>query len=389
MSEPILGDVMKGQVLSVPAGEYAKAAVTADWTLLTLYIAILAIAVITYRSRRSPTRTSNVALVIPSVANEDVRDSLYDTLTHNRFLGIPMYVVVDEGAPLKDELEKIRWINLVVVPKSFRPDLVGKGRALRYFVENYVIKRPDMWYVFIDDDNLVLDDRFLYEIPYYERRGYVAFNPVLAPRKGRSYIAYILDHARVLDDISFFRLFTGVVGRPLVGLHGELLGVKGDFLVKVDAFNEASKVEDYVLASKIIRLGGMTWQSRTRVSILSPNSIRDLVKQRSRWHSGILESLPKVPFSMRAATLFKSFARTIGLIALWALFPFMNSVLFLIVGLMTGLVYWGVYAYGASRSGKLIYIFTIPAFWLIEAAGFLYGLFKVRNRDFIVIDKRI
>ncbi len=190
--------------------------------------------------------------------------------------------------------------------------------------------------MFLDDDNLVLDDRFLYEIPYYEKRGYVAFNPVLTPRRGRSYLAYVIDHARLLDDISFFRLFTGVLGRPLVGLHGELLGVKGDFLLKVDAFNEPSKVEDYMLASKIIRAGGMTWQSRTRVSILSPNSIKDLVKQRSRWHSGILESLPKVPFSMRVATLFKSFARTVGLIALWALFPFVNSTLFLVIGILTG-----------------------------------------------------
>ncbi len=50
---------------------------------------------------------------------------------------------------------------------------------------------------------------------------------------------------------------------------------------------------------------------------------------------------------------------------------------------------WGVYAYGASKAGKLIYIFTIPAFWIIEAAGFFYGLLKVRSREFIVIDKRV
>ncbi|MGC9210503.1 MAG: glycosyltransferase [Acidilobus sp.] len=384
-----MGGVIKGELLTVPSNQYATAAATADWTLLSIYIAVLAIALVAYRSRRSPTRANNVVLVIPSVANERVRDTLFTTLTHNRFLEVPIYVVIDEGAPLQGELEKVKWINLVVVPKSFRPDLVGKGRALRYFVENYVTKRPDAWYVFLDDDNLVLDDRFLYEIPYYEKRGYVAFNPVLTPRRGRSYLAYIIDHARLLDDISFFRLFTGVLRRPLVGLHGELLGVKGDFLLKVDAFNERSKVEDYMLASKIIRAGGMTWQSRTRVSILSPNSIKDLVKQRSRWHSGILESLPKVPFSMRVATLFKSFARTVGLLALWALFPFVNSTLFLVVGILTGVVYWGVYAYGASKTGKLIYIFTIPAFWIIEAAGFFYGLLKVRSREFIVIDKRV
>ena len=389
MEGALLQDLTGSQVLSVPSQQYAKAAVTADWALLSLYVAVLAIALATYNVKRSPSRASNVALVIPSVANESVRGSLFTALSHNRFLGVPIYVVIDEGAPLEKDLRKIDWINLVVVPKSFRPDLVGKGRALRYFVENHVPKRPDLWYVFLDDDNLVQDDAFLYEIPYYEKMGYVAFNPVLTPRRGRSFIAYVLDHARLLDDLSFFRLFTGVLRKPLVGLHGELLGVRGDFLLKVDAFNETSKVEDYVLASKIVKFEGKTWQSRTRVSILSPNSLRDLVRQRSRWHSGILESLPKVPASMRAATLVKSFSRTAGLLVLWVLVPFTNSLLVLIVGVATGLIYWGVYAYAIGKNGKIVYILTIPAFWIIEAAGFFYGLVKVRSRDFMVIDKRI
>ena len=389
MEGGLLQDLTSAQVLSVPSQQYARAAVTADWALLSLYVAVLVIALATYNVKRSPNRASNVALVIPSVANESVRESLFTSLSHNRFLGVPIYVVIDEGAPLENELKKIEWINLVVVPKSFRPDLVGKGRALRYFVENYVSKRPNLWYVFLDDDNLVQDDAFLYEIPYYEKRGYVAFNPVLTPRRGRSFLAYVLDHARLLDDLSFFRLFTGVLKRPLVGLHGELLGVRGDFLLKVDAFNESSKVEDYVLASKIVRYGGRTWQSRTRVSILSPNSLRDLVRQRSRWHSGILESLARVPSSMRVATLIKSFSRTAGLLILWVLVPLTSSLLVLIVGIATGLVYWGVYAYAIGKNKKIIYILTIPAFWIIEAAGFFYGLLKVRSREFIVIDKRI
>ena len=389
MEGGLLQDLTSAQVLSVPSQQYAKAAVTADWALLSVYVAVLVIALATYNVKRSPNRASNVALVIPSVANESVRESLFTSLSHNRFLGVPIYVVIDEGAPLENELKKIDWINLVVVPKSFRPDLVGKGRALRYFVENYVSKRPNLWYVFLDDDNLVQDDTFLYEIPYYEKRGYVAFNPVLTPRRGRSFLAYVLDHARLLDDLSFFRLFTGVLKRPLVGLHGELLGVRGDFLLKVDAFNESSKVEDYVLASKIVRYGGRTWQSRTRVSILSPNSLRDLVRQRSRWHSGILESLARVPSSMRVATLIKSFSRTAGLLILWVLVPLTSSLLVLIVGIATGLVYWGVYAYAIGKSRKIIYILTIPAFWIIEAAGFFYGLLKVGSREFIVIDKRI
>jgi hypothetical protein len=377
------------ETLALPHSGYTEAAAVTDWAILSIYLFVLVVAVAAYNTKRSPRKASNVALVIPSVANEKVRESLFAALHHNRFLGVPIYLVIDEGAPLQRELEKLNWVRLVVVPRKYRPDLFGKGRALRYFVENYVAKRPDMWYVFLDDDNLVLDDHFLYEIPYYEQRGYVAFNPVLVPRRGRSHLAYIIDLARLIDDLSFFRFFTGLLKRPLVGMHGELLGVRGDFLLKIDAFNEPSKVEDYVLASKIVRARGRTWQSRTRVSVLSPNSLRDLVKQRGRWHSGILESLPKVPVSMRVATLVKSFMRTLGLVALWALLPLTNSVLMLVIGLMTGIVYWGVYAYGALKSRKLIYIFTIPAFWLIEGLGFFYGIMKIRSREFTVIDKRL
>ncbi len=365
---------------------YIRYAVTVDWGLLSIYLIVLVVS-LAYTTKRSPNRANNVVIVIPSVANEKVRDSLFMALSHNRFLGVPIYVVIDEGAPLEGELKKLKWLNLVVVPKNYRRDLVGKGRALRYFVEKYV--KPDTWYVFLDDDNLVLTDDFLYEIPYYERRGYVAFNPILMPRKGRSYMAFIMDFARLIDDLSFFRFFTGLLKRPYVGLHGELLGVKGSFLLESNAFNEPTKVEDYLLATKIVKMGGLTWQSRTRVSILSPNSVRDLIRQRARWHSGILESLRAAPLKMQVATVAKSFLRTIGLIGLWVLIPITHSLATLLIIAPTSAGYWFIYLYGAKKAGKLRYIFTVPAFWIIEGFGFVYGIIKMRSGEFMIIDKNL
>jgi cellulose synthase/poly-beta-1,6-N-acetylglucosamine synthase-like glycosyltransferase len=374
--------------LQIPQSEpYVKYAIAVDWGMLSVYLIVLLIALTAYSAKRSPTKANNVALVIPSVADEKVRDSLIMSLNHNRFLNIPIYVVIDEGAPLEGYLKSLNWINVVVVPKDYRRDLFGKGRALRYFVENYV--RPDTWYVFLDDDNLVLDDSFLYEIPYYERRGFVAFNPVLMPRRGRSYLTFIMDFTRFLDDISFFRLFTGLVKRPYVGLHGELLGVKGSFLLKSNAFNVPSRVEDYMFAAEILRLGGHTWQSRTRVSILSPNSVRDFIRQRSRWHAGILESWKRAPNSMKLMTFIKSFLRTVGIIGLWVLVPLTHSLLLLLLAAPTSAAYWFVYVYGVRRAGKLRYLLAVPAFWILEGFGFIYGLLKLRSRDFVVIDKSI
>jgi cellulose synthase/poly-beta-1,6-N-acetylglucosamine synthase-like glycosyltransferase len=367
------------------ADPYVKYAITVDWSLLSAYLIVLAVALAAYSAKRSPNKASNAVLVIPSIASEKVKDSLLASLSHNRFLGLPIYVVIDEGAPLESYLRKLSWINLVVVPKDYRRDLFGKGRALRYFVENFV--RPDTWYVFLDDDNLVLDDSFLYEIPYYERYGYVAFNPILVPRKGKSYMTFIMDFARLIDDLSFFRFFTGLLRRPYVGLHGELLGVKGSFLIQSNAFNEPSKVEDYTFAAKVLKFEGRTWQSRTKVSILSPNSVIDLIRQRTRWHAGILESWREVPASMRTITIIKSFLRTIGLIGLWVLVPLTHSLLLLLIAAPTSMAYWFIYVYGAKKSGRMRYILTIPAFWIIEGLGFIYGALKLRSREFIVIDK--
>ena len=380
---------MAAQLLSTSGLEkpYVSYAVAADYVMLSVYLLVLLISVTAYRARSSPTRASNVVLVMPSVATRSVKDSLLYAISHNRFLGLPMYVVIDEGAELEDELKRLSGVNVVVVPKDYRRDLIGKGRALRYFVENYV--RPDVWYVFLDDDNLVLDDKFLYEIPYYERKGYVAFNPVLVPRQGRSPIAFVMDFARYLDDISFFRFFTGLLKRPYLGLHGELLGVKGSALLALDAFNEPSKVEDYRLAIKIVRSGLKTWQSATRVSILSPNSVRDLIRQRTRWHSGIFESWRDAPASMKAAMVLKSIVRTVGMLGIWLLVPVTHSLLFALLALPTSAAYWYVYFYGAKAARKLKLIVTIPAFWLIEGLGFFYGLLKVGSRDFVVIDKRL
>jgi|SRR5205823_4251313 len=77
--------------------------------------------------------------------------------------------------------------------------------------------QDDKWYTFIDDDNLLLDDTFLYEIPYYEERGFVGCNPVLFTRQGRSTFTTIMDWIRYFEDITVFRFFTGLTKRPWIG----------------------------------------------------------------------------------------------------------------------------------------------------------------------------
>src|SRR4030067_2018955 len=170
------------------------------WTLMAVLISF-------HKPKKSMTRAANVEIVIVSIANSNVRNSLKETVLNIEKLGLKSYLLVDEGAELIPELPKK---NLIVVPRSYKPFLIAKGRAMNYFVENYV--QGNKWYGFVDDDNLVLDDAFLYEIPYYEERGYVAMNAFLKMRKGRSTLAYVMDSERVFEEFATFKLFTGSVG---------------------------------------------------------------------------------------------------------------------------------------------------------------------------------
>jgi len=112
--------------------------------------------------------------------------------------------------------------------------------------------QDDKWYTFIDDDNLLLDDTFLYEIPYYEEGGFVGCNPVLFTRQGRSTFTTIMDWIRYFEDITVFRFFTGLTKRPWIGLHGEMLTVKGRVFKEI-GYDKSSIAEDFNFAIQLIR----------------------------------------------------------------------------------------------------------------------------------------
>ena len=308
-----------------------------------------------YKTTRADKPASNVVLVIVTKASRKVKDSLHHTIDNIQYLAkkynLDFKIIIDEGAELQSELESMYKNNLIVVPKDYRPDLVGKGRAINYFVEKFV--RDDYWYAFVDDDNLILTDDFLYEIPYYERDDrYVAANPVLVPRRGRSVVTYILDAMRYFMDVSYYRFFTGIKGKPLIGLHGELLVVRGSVLKKI-GFGKRSIVEDFYFAGKLVREGYKTWQSRTKVSILSPNSLKDFFTQRGRWFTGILGELKDksqgIPWSMR---LYSSL-----MMGMWILSP---------AGAMIWWVIWPLlirlFGFKVDISFLLSYVFTVLAF---------------------------
>lgn len=349
------------------------------WACFSIYVVLGVIGQI-YRPKRDKKKAENVECVIVSVANRKVEKSLFECIAHTKkVLDNPLRILVDEGSELIPKLEEEN--SLVIVPTSYRRDLVGKGRAINYFIEKEV--QPDRWYAFIDDDNLILDNSFLYEIPYYEKKGYVAMNPLLVPRKGRSTLTYIMDFIRYFDDLMAFRFFTGFLGRPLVGLHGELLTTKGGVLKEI-GYNNHSLAEDFRFASELVRRGYKTWQSDSRVSIKSPNSLGDFNKQRGRWFKGVFKDWRYCPPLMKAVVGLRLLTWVLGIFGSWALSPLWllwESFYFAIPG---GLYYWVIYLYGVWKSKKPYYFFLISLFGILEVASAYAGL---RQKEFVVIDK--
>ncbi len=246
--------------------------------------------------RRGP---GEVEFVITTKATEGVMGVLREVIERVRrgFPGYTIWVVADHDSPGLGELRLWRWelgFNLVVVPRDYRRGRY-KSRAIQYFIDNYVDE--DKWYVFLDDDSYPLDDRFLCEL----RDDVPVYNGHIYPRRGRSLLAWLADGSRYYNSITRQRLALGLLHKPVYGLHGELLIVKGWVLKRVPMASD-SLAEDSLYAARLIRAGIPVGMVSTRVSILSPHSVVDFWRQRARWNLGALRDMARglYPPSMMA-----------------------------------------------------------------------------------------
>ncbi len=347
------------------------------WSMFLLWT-ILGVISLTYKPKKAKEPAKNVEIIIVSIASPKVRNSLFETIENIRKLNLKFHILVDEGAALIDELPAS---NLIIVPKTFKPHLVAKGRAIDYFIETHV--QNGRWYGFVDDDNLVLDTEFLYEIPYYEEHGYVAMNPILVMRRGKSTLTYVMDSIRIYDDLTVYRFFTGLLGRPFVGLHGELLCAKGEILKEI-GYDYHTITEDFHFSAELIKRNYRTWQSKTKVSLKSPNSLHDLMRQRGRWFKGISLELKNVTTPMQLIVGTRVSFWALGLFGSWA-FAFLWSTWGpMWPALPGGIAYWLLYCYGVFKSSKWWYIVVIPLIGVMESLSWVMSF---KQKGFIVIDK--
>ena len=309
-------------------------------------------------------KARNVRCVVVTTGEGKVLKALNEVVSRLEGLGLDYVILSSRPLPFK---------NVIVVP----PERDGsKYRAIKYFAEEYA--RDDYWYVFLDDDSYPEDDGFLYDIAYFSERDprYAVGNGVIRPRPGRSRLAYALDWARYFYDLTNYRL-AAILKRPIYGLHGELLIVRGDVLREIWPEMEESITEDFNFAMHIMKRGYWFFQSRTIVSVKSPNSMRDFIRQRRRWANVFYDAV------RHGNLLFITYIIS-GILISPLLAPTW-LIIHSITALIAGLYYWLIYTYVGLRA-RLPYAPLLLFASAAEVMALLLGILR-RYRVFVVIDK--
>jgi hypothetical protein len=259
-----------------------------------------------------------VIFSVPSVCRSDTLPALVrvidSVLRHapRNLADFTVEVVVDEvadGGPdprgrgkalleLQERYAGTGEVQIVVVPRSFRTPngTLFKARANQYALElrrgagrngadTYVYHLDDDTHVGADTVASIAEFIHLHHGRYYLAQGVLTFPFELTPSRA----CRLLDSIRPIDDLTRFRFFTGMLGRPLLGLHGEHLLVRADVEDAIGWDFGPVLVEDAYFALRFSVLHPRRSTVLRSFSYgASPESVADLVRQRRRWAAGLL-----------------------------------------------------------------------------------------------------
>ncbi len=382
--------------------------------------------------------SERIIFLIPTVARHDtvpalmrVIDSILLCAPHH-LLTYDIHLVTEEGAEglatLSEQYHGHQRVRFLVVPATYqtRRGTKYKARANQFALDYRRARGLNGRDVFIyhgDDDTAIGPDTIwsiASFITHKSQTADLAQGVLTYPHQlSRSWFCKLADSVRPADDLTRFHFFTGMLGSPLAGLHGEHLLVRASTEEAIGwDFGEQVKVEDAYFG-----LFFALWFPR-RATFLescsygaSPASPADLVKQRRRWAAGLFGLLcdRRVPLRVKCSLCYS--------IANWTSGLFQHVGIVLMVGFLLGsfntspvfawiLAIWcfslayqtWMYCEGlrinldASQARRWKYyvlpwlvVALLPLFSLVEAWAAVLGLldFVRKKPGFDVIAKRI
>jgi hypothetical protein len=380
-----------------------------------------------------------LVVVVPTIGRHDTYPALersvlsYVASLPPCFTNVRVDVVIEEGCEARDQIFNLArrspYIRVVVVPKAYQtPNGTRfKARANHYSHEMRIAEgeaRHDVWVLHMDDDTGLALDSAIAMAQFIEKQRWagnkakhLAQGILTYPRENAvNRLTWLADAVRPSDDIGRFSALTGH-GRPLLGLHGELLLVRASVEATIGwDFGPKAIVEDAQMALNFCWMypGRAAW-FQGRCYGASPATVRDFIKQRERWCWGLvgLAFNRTLPLRYRLLLMYCVFA--------WVVGPLQNVFVVLLVAALLGdmntapvvtalLPLWALnFAFAiwqyweglrinasVSKDGRrnfyepMLVILLIPFLSLLEGIGGFKGFLKFlrgEENKFVVIAK--
>lgn len=251
-------------------------------------------------------------------------------------------VVTEQGASesVLDELRSQPRVRVLVVPGDYQTPNGAKfkTRANHFAMEQRRLTGENDAHTYVyhlDDDTNVGPDTIASIAEFvvsHNNCHLLAQGTLTFPRElTTSRLAWYCDAIRPADDLTRFAFFTGKLGRPLGGLHGEHVVIRADIEDEIGWDFRDTVIEDAYFALEFAqRYPGRATTLNSFSYGASPSSVGELVKQRRRWAEGLLRLVFKRSLPWRSKLpLFYS-------VACWATAPLQFMPLMLALGLAMG-----------------------------------------------------
>jgi beta-1,4-mannosyltransferase len=328
---------------------------TVVWSLY-LPIAVIGLAG-GYQARKLTPSTFNdrvdekVIFIVPTVGRRDVAGALrrvIDSILIEAPSLVPnmrVDVVLEADAEILSELEQLYGeeprVRLLVVPRDYvTPNgSLFKARANQYALDVRTEEgesREDVFVYHLDDDTSIGPDTIASIAEFISQDDgttHLAQGVLVFPHQlSASRFCSLADAVRPADDLTRFYFFAATLRRPLGGLHGEHMLVRAS--VEADLgwdFGPRATVEDSYFALELAkRYPKSTAFLSSSTYGASPDTVKDLIRQRRRWAAGLYSLAVDRRYSLklRGVLLYSVFN--------WSIGPLQHVAVVLTIGYLVG-----------------------------------------------------